>query len=77
MTSVTPMVPWSPKSRQKPLGHLQPNLGNQETRRIEKDRRAIRLEVKSSRVLAGSEMEGKQHEIPKLLRHADVTRLLC
>ena len=75
--SVTPMVAWSPKSRQKPLGHLQPNLGNQETRRIEKDRRAIRLEVKSSRVLAGSEMEGKQHEIPKLLRHADVTRQSC
>lgn len=64
------MLPWGLKNRQKPLGHLQPSLGSQETRRTEKDGRAIRLEVKSFRMLAGPEMEGKQRAIPKLLRHA-------
>lgn len=38
--------------------------------------KAIRLEVKSPRV-AGPEVKGKSHEIPKLLRNADVTRQQC
>ena len=71
------MVTWGPNNRQKPLGRLQPSPGSQETRRMETDGRAIRLEVKSSRVLAGPEMEGKQHEIPNLLSHVDVTRRWC